>query len=77
MGSIRYAGVALIILGALMSVAMVFVADTITKPYLKATTVNKVIITGVVMMGIGFAILALTDKNINSYGNEGFYTIAC
>lgn len=45
---------------------MAFVADTITKPYLKATIVNKVIITGVVMMGIGFTILALTDKNINS-----------
>lgn len=54
----------------MLSVVMVFVADTITKPYLKDTTVNKVIITGVVMMGIGFAILALTDKNINSYGNQ-------
>lgn len=70
MESVRYGGIALIILGAIMSVVMAFVADTITKPYLKATTVNKVIITGVVMMGIGFTILALTDKNIDSYGNQ-------
>lgn len=70
MESIRYGGIALIIIGAVLSVVMAFVADTITKPYLKATTVNKVIITGVVMMGIGFAILALTDKNIDSYGNQ-------
>lgn len=50
-----------------MSVGVTFVADTITKPYLKATTINKVIIAGIAMMGAGFIILALTDKNISSY----------